>query len=945
VTSDGLLDNPEPTLPHASAACQGLGPDVARGVIDRRHEQLTEKGPAMKAHARRLSARVVAFALALSASLLLSTPALASQVAGGCQAQWIPSFGERPGTDGYVHSMATFDNGAGPALYAAGVFNTAGGVAARGLAKWDGARWSQVGSTIAGDLGYLLSLTVFNDGAGDALYVSGPFTSIDGVSANYIAKWDGSTWTSLGAGLNGVASELVVFDDGSGPALFAGGSFTMAGSAPANHVAKWDGTSWSALGSGTNGPVYSLAGWTVGDEPALYVGGQFESAGGVSARFIAKWNGSSWSSLAGSDLEAGVNALAVYDDGSGAALYVGGRFTTAGGGKSLAKWDGVSWSFAGLEMNASVSALSVHDDGSGAALFVGGYFTFAVGLSVQHIAKWNGSTWSGLGGGILGGTNSNIRVETFATFDGGAGPELFAGGSFWSIGGASTAGIARWDGTRWRALGEGLNQFVRDAAVFDDGSGPALYLAGSFTGAGSVTVPNLVRRAGGQWSAVGGSLGGSGVYCVAVHDDGTGDALFAGGSFWGVTGAGSPNMAKWDGAQWLPVGTGLGQPAQKLASVDDGTGAKLFAVGHFTVGGSQYIARWDGVSWQGVGAGTNDSINALVEFDDGSGPALYVGGKFSAAGAVAARHIAKWDGTAWSKLGVGVGGEVYCLTVFDDGSGPALYAGGSFQTAGGIPASRVAKWDGATWSPLGSGIGAYSVEALAAFDDGSGPALFAGGWFGHLGLGLLNGLRKWDGVSWSAVPGLSDGAVTKLIVFDDRSGNGPTLHVGGRFFTSAGGDSYLANYGGCTFSSSGTSYCSAGMTSSGCVPRLSGNGAASATATSGFTLSVAGAPGSTLGRILYGVTGPQSAPWSTGTSFACVRPPHQRLALQGSGGSAGQCNGTFSIDWNQFAASHPTALGAPFAAGELVWAQGWMRDGSAPSGSNLSDGLVFVLAP
>jgi len=47
---------------------------------------------------------------------------------------------------------------------------------------------------------------------------------------------------------------------------------------------------------------------------------------------------------------------------------------------------------------------------------------------------------------------------------------------------------------------------------------------------------------------------------------------------------------------------------------------------------------------------------------------------------------------------------VGALTVFDDGSGPALYAGGNFTIAGGVAANRVAKWNGSSWSSLGSGV-------------------------------------------------------------------------------------------------------------------------------------------------------------------------------------------------------------------------------------------------
>ena len=117
-------------------------------------------------------------------------------------------------------------------------------------------------------------------------------------------------------------------------------------------------------------------------------------------------------------------------------------------------------------------------------------------------------------------------------------------------------------------------------------------------------------------------------------------------------------------------------------------------------------------------------------FDDGSGPALYAGGDFTTAGGVAANRIAKWDGSSWSALGQRDERlRVHALAVFDDGSGPALYAGGDFTTAGGVAANRIAKWDGTSWSALGQRDWTARVCALAVFDDGSGPALYAGGDF------------------------------------------------------------------------------------------------------------------------------------------------------------------------------------------------------------------------
>lgn len=141
---------------------------------------------------------------------------------------------------------------------------------------------------------------------------------IEGIQADNIAKWDGSTWSPLGSGLNDQVNALAI----SGDDLYAGGEFTEAGGVEAHFIAKWDGTAWSPLGSGTDYYVRSIA--ISGDY--LYAGGLFTEAGGIEANHIAKWDGTAWSSL-GSGMSDDVYALAVL----GNSLYAGGRFTTAGG--------------------------------------------------------------------------------------------------------------------------------------------------------------------------------------------------------------------------------------------------------------------------------------------------------------------------------------------------------------------------------------------------------------------------------------------------------------------------------------------------------------------------------------------------------------------------------------------------------------------------------------
>jgi hypothetical protein len=286
----------------------------------------------------------------------------------------------------------------------------------------------------------------------------------------------------------------------------------MAGGVPAADIARWDGATWSPLGSGIFGLVYALAVFDDGAGPALYAGGVILAAGGVPANGIARWDGASWSPLgSGFGILFGgsnptVYALAVFDDGAGAALYAGGDFVTAGGAPAerVAKWDGTTWSGLGQGMNNWVRTLAVFDGGGGAELVAGGTFSSAGGMPVGSIAKWNGAHWSPLGigvGGIFPGSGS---VSALRVFDDGSGPALMVGGNFEGAGGALANNVAKWDGTSWSALDRGANGPVLSFAEFDDGSGAVLVAGGSFSSAGSGK--GVAQWDGASWSGFGSGL-------------------------------------------------------------------------------------------------------------------------------------------------------------------------------------------------------------------------------------------------------------------------------------------------------------------------------------------------------------------------------------------------------------------------------------------------------
>ena len=132
------------------------------------------------------------------------------------------------------------------------------------------------------------------------------------------------------------------------------------------------------------------------------------------------------------------------------------------------------------------------------------------------------------------------------------------------------------------------------------------------------------------------------------------------------------------------------------------------------------------------------------------------------------------------------------LRVFDDGTGPALIAGGRFTLAGGGVALRLAQWDGQTWSPLSGGLHG-PVQTLEVFDDGTGTALYAGGFFSSPELGIA----RWNGSIWSPVGAGLSPDVRGLAVFDD--GTGAKLYAG-----LAGPGQFVMTWNGASWSQVGS---------------------------------------------------------------------------------------------------------------------------------------------
>lgn len=346
------------------------------------------------------------------------------------------------------------------------------------------------------DSGIAFDLTT-HDGQ---LYTSGTFNSIGGTAAARIAGWDGSSWNALGSGLSGGEGYAMASFNGS---LYSAGYFNTAGGvAGTAKIARWDGTAWNSLNAQLelfSNQLWDLTTWDDGTGEALYVVGNYQNAGGVSgASYISKWDGLSFAPVGtpiGGAVPLIIFTAETWDDGTGEALYVGGRFLTIDGvpASRIAKYDGTEWTALGGGLTGpgatpSVMAMAAFDDGTGEALYVAGQtFNSADGTPVNRIARWDGTNWSAVGEGFANGIIWDLEV-----FDDGSGPALYATGTFTASGSTPLRGLAKWDGTSWSDAGN-TDADTYSAIVFDDGSGPGLYVSGRYTEIGGVTASGIAR--------------------------------------------------------------------------------------------------------------------------------------------------------------------------------------------------------------------------------------------------------------------------------------------------------------------------------------------------------------------------------------------------------------------------------------------------------------------
>lgn len=783
-----------------------------------------------------------------SINLLLAYISTSSSLApsgGGIPETWVDLAGGLAGSSAAGTCLATYPEPTD--LYIGGTFTVAGGsVTAENFAKFDidTGEYSVPSAGLPDGRQNPGRFLVWDagDGSGECLYVVGG-THTSAVKMNQICRFNGTTWTDLGADTVGVTSinDLCVV----GSRLFVCGRFSQLGSnvtstgagGGCNNMAYWD-------------PLLPIGNWFKVLDPTDSTHNGVTSAGTPVAYSMATMR-----------IRKSVVSSEQVD-----MLFVGGNFTQGGGiancyntGQfdcSNGVWNNVGGVGAGPLVTAGpavagiVQRLACLDVGNGQRLYIGGCFSSwsngssltTVGSNVRGthpsdhalITSWDGVNFQPLRQGLRGKTDTlGYGVQSIEFYNDGISPGVYVAGRFHSASssdglGLAAPSVAKWDGVDWTVPPVGLagggvtGEFVRHLIPAGDTNDQHLYGTGLFTVRNNKAVCGIGNWSGTEWTSfAGGGVQAPGAQtfnsllypCPALMSDAT--ARFYVSVY-------NEMPAAWKGCFGCgPVGAA------------DSKGARYT------------LATWDGVKWSVVPSFAPTSLSTQFAYTMAAanlqvasvpqGTKLYVGGSFTAAGGCPFNYIAAYTGAAWEALGTGVTAEVYAIEL--DPINHLIYVGGAFGSsvgpvagAGGVAGTaKMAIWDGAAWTANAGGSGAGVSGATSTVDcfcwDSINARMYIGGKFPSIGgvadtrnvalnqvgpcdkglnervrdLTMFNSdlyacgnftadgngtamlrIARFDKTSWSAVGGgLTGGEARSMYVHDD--GSGSKLYVGGAF--------------------------------------------------------------------------------------------------------------------------------------------------------------------
>lgn len=183
--------------------------------------------------------------------------------------------------------------------------------------------------------------------------------------------------------------------------------------------------------------------------------GSFSLAGALPSLAVARHNGTGWvptPSLAGVAF-----SLCVWNN----TLYGAGSFTVGAITYGAVKWNGTGWDYFGVIPSSDYfHTLTIFNN----QLVFGGRGFLVDGIPINHLAKWDGSTWSALPLTITCSWLTLPNIRTVKEING----YLHVGGDLSDVNGVPTALAFKTDGTSVIPLSLEPNYYVSDFAEYQD---------------------------------------------------------------------------------------------------------------------------------------------------------------------------------------------------------------------------------------------------------------------------------------------------------------------------------------------------------------------------------------------------------------------------------------------------------------------------------------------
>ena len=290
---------------------------------------------------------------------------------------------------------------------------------------------ASIGSFVGKVGGGWTNLSVTTSGAvntsafwNNELYIGGSFLNWDGIgAADYIAKWDGSSWSAVGTYTGGLIRIIKSGADG----LYVGSD---------NGFYKWDGSSWSTPGSPSSaGAVYDLA-W--GNDGKIYIVGAFTNWDGDSASdYVVVYDigTGTFAPIGTTGANATMRSVVALSNG---VIYLGGDATTIDSVASnrIFKYDIATDAVSAISSGFNLSVYIMVADQSG-RIYCGGSFTNSDYVRIAYLEN----------DVIFGMGDANGLVDSMSV---NARGQLIVSGGFTTIGNLQSPDrVAIWNGSVW----------------------------------------------------------------------------------------------------------------------------------------------------------------------------------------------------------------------------------------------------------------------------------------------------------------------------------------------------------------------------------------------------------------------------------------------------------------------------------------------------------------